>query len=891
MARKNVVVIKSMNAYDHATAPFGPKDIVAVINDARDIGVQLYASQPGSMYFTLPLDHPAVPVINPLFQHYFIQKWDGSAYVTIQGGIITDYDASDNEVVISGVDYVTAMNKYYTPLPGPKLGQKAIPDTDETDLSAGLVSSTKYSSYSGGSIYGRDFGDKERNFPNSYANIQVTTDNYSNTAGLQIDPNPTIYTTSNLPVITPKKIIEHAVKMDKETHYWGTQSASLDSVDSANGDIRIWSGAPQSGTTPAGKENELFVDYVTDVNGNKTGDIKVSGSLFLFRGPSSSTRESYQWVDTDTSAYCSMAVNVKNVGIIFYVSPGGPLYVLQEGYSSSGSTDIGDTSEPLTFSVTFRPVSKYDAATENGYGFHRTVSILTEGVSYSFGARPFYIATLATPLTTAYGSYNQYIYGDITKYSSTNTTSGLKTNSVNNIISSTFTDIMDRSRDYPNLELTVATGVKVSGVTTYTFTTGVPAMLSVGNTVTVSGFSSSNLNGTVTISTISSDRKTVTASGLSGSQTIITTGGKMVKTYTPLKPIVKFTSLNQINTASSVSKHPYATAGQGPIDFWNEVAEIEMGSRVDGSKVVFNFYGVPGATPTGDQLIVNHGVSAASQATLIYPGQIRGFNVINKRSSKVNSVRMVPTTDFLIGVSTEGASGGVKSQGVVRMPDYLVSDPSLPAVVTQGGFISPESAANAGQGNVNDFGTNDDVTNIKVELRTEVFGPIGMTGTPKLGETVTVVVRRKSVGVGLDEIVQTYNVGGMEWMAKIDGSENLYLDLVKPNKFIGPAISWEAKPAPGAEKSSFVSNSEKPPKKKKKKDTTPPPPTYTLYTKPVLAADGKTWLPAPSDPAAKFLTGTSYMWAGIVGGGKKPKKSVGLPRVGPPRRDGGRGGT
>ena len=881
MARKNVVVIKSMNAYNHATAPFGPKDIVAVINDARDIGVQLYASQPGSMYFTLPLDHPAVPLINPLSQHYFIQKWDGSAYVTIQGGIITDYDSSDNEVVISGVDYVTAINKYYTPLPGPKLGQKAIPDTDETDLSAGMVSSTKYSSYSGGSIYGRDFGDKERNFPNSYANIEVTADDYSNTAGLQIDPNPTIYTTSNLPVITPKKIIEHAVKMDKETHYWGTQSASLDSIDSANGDIRIWSGAPQSSTTPAGKENELFVDYVTDVNGNKTGDIKVSGSLFLFRGPSSSTRESYQWVDTDTSAYCSMAVNVKNVGIIFYVSPGGPLYVLQEGYSSSGSTDIGDTSEPLTFSVTFRPVSKYDAATENGYGFHRTVSILTEGVSYSFGARPFYIAALSTPLTTAYGTYYQYIYGDVTKYSSTNTTSGLKTNSVNNIISSTFTDIMDRSRDYPNLELTVATGVKVSGVTTYTFTTGVPAMLSVGNTVTVSGFSSSNLNGTVTISTISSDRKTVTASGLSGSQTIITTGGKMVKTYTPLKPIVKFTSLNQINTASSVFKHPYATAGQGPIDFWNEVAEIEMGSRVDGSKVVFNFYGVPGATPTGDQLIVNHGVSAASQATLIYPGQIRSFNVVNKRSSKVNSVRMVPTTDFLIGASTEGASGGVKSQGVVRMPDYLVSDPSLPTVLTQGGFISPESAANAGQGNVNDFGTNDDVTNIKVELRTEVFGPIGMTGTPKLGETVTVVVRRKSVGVGLDEIVQTYNVGGMEWIAKIDGTENLYLDLVKPNKFVGPAISWEAKPSPGAEKSNFVSNAEKKPKKKKEDG----PPVFKIsdFNKPILAADGKTWLPAPSDPAARFLTGTSYMWAP-----NKPKqKYVGLPKA-LPGQSGGR---
>ena len=319
-----------------------------------------------------------------------------------------------------------------------------------------------------------------------------------------------------------------------------------------------------------------------------------------------------------------------------------------------------------------------------------------------------------------------------------------------------------------------------------------------------------------------------------------------------------------------------------------------MGSRVDGSKVVFNFYGVPGANPTGDQLIVNHGVSATSQATLIYPGQIRSFNVVNKRSSKVNSVRMVPTTDFLIGASTEGASGGVKSQGVVRMPDYAVSDPSLPVVVTQGGFISPESAANAGQGNVNDFGTNDDVTNIKVELRTEVFGPIGMTGTPKLGETVTVVVRRKAVGVGVDEIVQTYNVGGMEWMARIDGSESLYLDLVKPNKFVGPAISWEAKPAPGAEKSNFVSNSEKKPKKKKKPDKD----VGGDYDLAAAASYTMKRLETILNNRGNYGPGGGY---GFGGGGtgdggigytgfRKPKRTVGLPRTGSTGGGYGQGG-
>jgi hypothetical protein len=155
----------------------------------------------------------------------------------------------------------------------------------------------------------------------------------------------------------------------------------------------------------------------------------------------------------------------------------------------------------------------------------------------------------------------------------------------------------------------------------------------------------------------------------------------------------------------------------------------------------------------------------------------------------------VPTTPFLIGASTEAS--GAKSQGVVRIPEaYLASDPALPKVVAQAGFISAESAGNYAQGIINDYAANDDVTNIQVSLRTEKFGPIGCSGTPKLGETVRVVVNRKSVGVGSDQVSSLYNVGGMTWLAKVDGTERLILDLVKPVRFKGPSISWESKPTP-----------------------------------------------------------------------------------------------
>jgi hypothetical protein len=228
-----------------------------------------------------------------------------------------------------------------------------------------------------------------------------------------------------------------------------------------------------------------------------------------------------------------------------------------------------------------------------------------------------------------------------------------------------------------------------------------------------------------------------------------------------------------------------------------ELADIEMGSRLNGEKVVFNFYGVPSASPDGKKLSVHHSVSSNAQATMIYPGQILDFNVTNKRSSKVTSARVIPTTDFLIGASTEGSSGS-KTKGAVKNPTSGITSasPALPSVTSQGGFLSATAAANFAQGIINDFGTDEDTQMVKVSLRTDQFGPIGVSGTPKLGETVRVVVRRKNVTVGGDELSGLYNVGGMQWLAKVDGTERLSLDLIKPNKFKGAAITWERKPNP-----------------------------------------------------------------------------------------------
>jgi hypothetical protein len=669
MAAKNIVVIRQRNAYND-TDEFWQGPPVAVITDARDLSVQLYANDGGAMYFTLPVDHPVLPLIDPLNQHYVVQRWNGSSYDTIQSGFITDYDASVNEVVINGVDYMTTLNKYYTPIHGPELGAKAIPNTDLTAI--------------------------------------LST--------------------------TPKAIIDAAISKDRlkasESYAVSVTNSSYANV----GKISAYSGAAQSGGNPSGTRDAITVTYEENPVGVKTGTVILSGAVYIWR---SSAANAFQDGETGEVIEGNFSIGTSStakgkIGFVISSNPGGPLARVEyDLYAAASNIDLGlTTNVPLNFSVKLRPVSNYNSADEvnsntSATNLNRTMSILSEGVSYEFYITPYYYgnlspaATTATPPGTGNVDYNQYIWGETTRAPESTFTAGLQTNAINEAFSDLFDtadpgNVLERDSDYPGIS---------------------PAPV----------------------------------------------------------PLIKFMSIEHLGTPTT-TKHPYVTAGQGPVDFMRELADIEMGSRTNGEKVVFNFYGVPSASPDGKKLSVHHSVSPNAQYTMIYPGQIKDFNVTNKRSLKVTSARVIPTTDFLIGSSTEGSSGA-KTKGAVQVASGITSaSPALPTVTSQGGFLSATAASNFAKGIINDFADDADTQTIRVSLRTETFGPIGVSGTPKLGETVRVVVRRKNVTVGGDELSGLYNVGGMQWTAKIDGTESLSLDLVKPNKFKGPAITWENKP-------------------------------------------------------------------------------------------------
>jgi len=715
MAAKNIVVIRQRNAYN-AADEFWQGAPVAVITDARDIGVQLYANDGGSMFFTLPVDHPALPLIDPLNQHYVVQRWNGSSYDTIQSGFITDYDASANEVVINGVDYMTTLNKYYTPIHGPELGAKAIPNTDTT----------------------------------------ILVDNTAPTAD-----------------VTPKSVIEGAISKDRAKASEGYAVATVNSSYPDAGKVSIFSGSAQSSAIPSGVRDSVTVDY-EEISGVKTGTVILSGCVYIYRanyGAGSPVKydtfqdgEKGEIVQGNFSIGTSSSAKGK-IGFIISSNPGGPLAKVEyDVYVATGGLDIGMSNNvPLNFNIKLRPVANFAAGSEvhnstSSTNLNRTMSILSEGVSYEFYITPYYYGTLnPTALVppggaagTGNANYPQYIWGATTRALDATFTAGLQTNTIKDA----FDDLVD-------------------------------------------------LNDPANILGRSDDYPTITP--------------------TAPVPLIKFMSIEHLGT-STTTVHPYVTAGQGPVDFMRDMADIEMGSRTNGEKVVFNFYGVPSASPDGKKLSVHHSVSPNPQATIIYPGQILDYNVTNKRSAKVTSARVIPTTDFLIGASTEGSSGS-KTKGAVKIPATGITSasPALPTVTSQGGFLSATAAGNFAQGIINDFAEDADTQMIKVSLRTEQFGPIGVSGTPKLGETVRVVVRRKNVTVGGDELSGLYNVGGMQWLAKIDGTERLALDLIKPNKFKGPAITWERKPSPLPEPTTAPTRpAGSPPPTPPKPSTTPP---------------------------------------------------------------------
>jgi hypothetical protein len=98
----------------------GRGSVKAVISHAKYIGVSSYLNEGGEIFFTLPYNHPQISECLPLERHYRVERYDEAdeIYRTISTGLLHDYQATDNEVVFYGIDYMSVLNQTLTDVAG-----------------------------------------------------------------------------------------------------------------------------------------------------------------------------------------------------------------------------------------------------------------------------------------------------------------------------------------------------------------------------------------------------------------------------------------------------------------------------------------------------------------------------------------------------------------------------------------------------------------------------------------------------------------------------------------------------------------------------------------------------------------------------------------------------
>jgi len=92
----------------------------AVVFDAKNIGIEEFANDSGSAYWTLDNDHPQLAEFVPLTRHYEISRWSDarSRWEWVSAGILNDYQVDETQTTFSGLDYMSVLNMRNTPLTG-----------------------------------------------------------------------------------------------------------------------------------------------------------------------------------------------------------------------------------------------------------------------------------------------------------------------------------------------------------------------------------------------------------------------------------------------------------------------------------------------------------------------------------------------------------------------------------------------------------------------------------------------------------------------------------------------------------------------------------------------------------------------------------------------------
>lgn len=89
----------------------GPGTVKAIIEDAHNVGFSAITNEPGEFFFTLTALHPQAGECEPFQRHYALQMYRNGAWKDIANGLLTDFDAGEDDVIVYGLDYLGMLSR------------------------------------------------------------------------------------------------------------------------------------------------------------------------------------------------------------------------------------------------------------------------------------------------------------------------------------------------------------------------------------------------------------------------------------------------------------------------------------------------------------------------------------------------------------------------------------------------------------------------------------------------------------------------------------------------------------------------------------------------------------------------------------------------------------
>lgn len=237
-----------------------------------------------------------------------------------------------------------------------------------------------------------------------------------------------------------------------------------------------------------------------------------------------------------------------------------------------------------------------------------------------------------------------------------------------------------------------------------------------------------------------------------------------------------FRSLAVINSGSTATSHRNFSAGEPVLERIATVADLEMGAKTTGGKVVFGISRpINGNSYTGGFKIDMNVSSVSSSALhLRYPENIKTFNYAPGFSRVRNDITIIPSTPYLSG------TGGQISEGVAITGAQVIDSATvsvygrIPAVVPKAGLIDSSSATNEAKRLLR---TSNPANTKQVGLSVTVDA-VDLWNGWDVGDSIRVTIKR-----GLTNIDEAFVISGVRWFGEGDGHERVELELVQGTAF------------------------------------------------------------------------------------------------------------